>query len=67
MFSGVFKCSVNSRFAFVDQINESFLDFIIESIETASDDDKGEQLVETFVPLILSFNQHFIGKDISCT
>lgn len=47
-------------FTLYDQINESFLDFIIESIETASDDDKGEQLVETFVPLILSFNQHFI-------
>ncbi|XP_068714578.1 NCK-interacting protein with SH3 domain-like isoform X1 [Montipora foliosa] len=48
-------------FTVYDQINQSFVDFVIEAIENASDDDKtDEQLVDTFVPLVLSFNQHFI-------
>ena len=40
------------------------MDFVIEAIESAPDDDQGEQLVDAFVPLILAFNQHFVGMDI---
>ena len=50
-------------YLFTDQIDDSFVDFLIDTIENAADDEKGEQLVDTFVPLILAFNQHFVGMD----
>jgi len=37
------------------------VDFLIDATENVADDEKGEQLVDTFVPLILAFNQHFLG------
>ena len=37
------------------------MEFLINAIESAEDD---EELAETFVPLILAFNQHFVGKEI---
>lgn len=39
------------------------MDFLIDAIENAADDEEGEQLVDTFVPLILAFNQHFVGMN----
>ena len=47
-----------------DQIDDSFVDFLIDAIESAAGDEKGEQLVDTFVPLILAFNQHFVGMEL---
>ena len=48
---------------FTDQIDDSFVEFLIDAIENAADDEEGEQLVDTFVPLILAFNQHFVGMN----
>lgn len=59
------ECAFYS-FLSTDQIDHSFIDFVIDTIENApvDDNDNGEQLVDTFVPLILAFNQHFVGMEI---
>lgn len=44
-------------------MNESFVEFVIDVIESAGSGDHGEELVDTLVPLILAFNQHFVGNE----
>ena len=45
-------------------MNESFVDFIIDTIESAGSGEHGEELVDALVPLVLAFNQHFVGRNI---
>jgi len=44
-------------------VNDGFVDFIIDVIESAGSGEHGEEVVDALVPLILAFNQHFVGKD----
>ena len=52
-----------STFKFTDQVNDGFVDFVIDIIESAGSGEHGEEVVDALVPLILAFNQHFVGKD----
>lgn len=56
------KCCC-STCKFTDQVNDGFVDFIIDIIESAGSGEHGEEVVDALVPLILAFNQHFVGKD----
>lgn len=47
-----------------DQVNESFVDFVIGVIESTGGGEHGEELVDALVPLILAFNQHFVGRKV---
>ena len=40
------------------------MDFLIDVIESAGGGEHGEELVDAFVPLILAFNQHFVGRNV---
>ena len=48
-------------FFFSDQLNKSFVGDLINSIESPPDG-VGDEVLDSFVPLILAFNQHFLGK-----
>lgn len=43
-------------------MNDGFVDFIIDIIESAGSGENGDEVVDALVPLILAFNQHFVGK-----
>ena len=43
-----------------DQVNDSFVEFLIDAIETSEHE---EEFMEAFTPLILAFNHHFVGKE----
>ena len=45
-------------------MNESFVDFVVAIVEDAGDSESGERLVDALVPLILAFNQHFVGEAV---
>lgn len=44
-------------------MNDGFVNFIIDIIESAGSGEHGEEVLDALVPLILAFNQHFVGKD----
>lgn len=44
-------------------MNDAFVGFIVNVIESAGGGEHGEEVVNALVPLILAFNQHFVGKD----
>jgi len=44
-------------------VNDAFVGFIVDVIESAGGGEHGEEVVNALVPLILAFNQHFVGKD----
>ena len=43
-------------------MNDGFVDLIIDLIESAGSGEHDEEVVEALVPLILAFNQHFVGE-----
>lgn len=53
---------VTQTCSFTDQVNDAFVDFIIDVIESAGGGEHGEEVVDALVPLILAFNQHFVGR-----
>ncbi|KAL9960757.1 hypothetical protein ACROYT_G034256 [Oculina patagonica] len=56
----IFSTGESVPFTLYDQVNESFVDFVIGVIESAGGGEHGEELVDALVPLILAFNQHFV-------
>ncbi|KAJ7376050.1 hypothetical protein OS493_037156 [Desmophyllum pertusum] len=56
----IFSTGESVPFTLYDQVNDSFMDFLIDIIESTGGGEHGEELVDAFVPLILAFNQHFV-------
>lgn len=56
----IFSTGESVPFTVYDQVNDGFVDFIIDIIESAGSGEHGEEVVDALVPLILAFNQHFV-------
>ena len=58
-FSFIFKFV-----AIVEYLNRIFVHFLVNTIESQvdSEEEEEENIIKIFVPLILSFNQHFEGR-----
>lgn len=41
--------------------------YLISCVEDAPDGEDGDQLIDSFVGLLLAFNQHFSGQNLSIT
>lgn len=54
--------SVSYHFpCYVDQWNDKFIDFLMETIENPPDVDEEDQIADSFTHLLLAFNVHFKG------
>ena len=46
------------------QFNDDFVDFVLNTIEEPPDNDIDDQVSDTLIGMLLSFNQHFKGKKL---
>ena len=44
------------------QLNDGFIEFVLNMIEDPPDNDCDDQVADSLIGLLLSFNQHFKGK-----
>jgi len=45
------------------QFNDDFVDFVLNTIEDPPDNDIDDQVSDTLIGMLLSFNQHFKGSE----
>ena len=45
-----------------EYLNKPFIEFLVNTIENPPDTGEEDRICDVFVPLILSYNQHFGGK-----
>jgi len=50
---------------FTDQFSVEYITFLLDTIEASASDDSQEELADSFLNLLLSFNQHFEGSYLS--
>ncbi|XP_027035913.1 NCK-interacting protein with SH3 domain-like, partial [Pocillopora damicornis] len=53
----IFSTGESVPYTVYDQVNDSFVEFLIDAIETSEHE---EEFMEAFTPLILAFNHHFV-------
>jgi hypothetical protein len=50
-------------FSPTDQLDKNFVTYLVTCVENAPDGQEGDQLIDSFVGLLLAFNQHFSGLE----
>jgi len=49
----------------IDQFSVEYVTFLLDTIEASASDDSQEEVADSFLNLLLSFNQHFEGSQLS--